>query len=908
MSQQALPHFCGDISEALKQANLLNLLPFLKRTVTAVHLPLPHRHLFFLFLILFSTTAFTAEFNVDTTLDGVDENLSDGICAIKTTKENKCTLRAAVQQSNALVGEDVIRLPAGIYGPRLGSTDENAAAEGDFDILDDLVIVGVGADQTTITGDTHQYRVFEILKRDDDTLPKVVIRDIKLTQGLDNTEGSLIYSAGDLTLDNVTITKGGVGSSAVYNYGTTYSHGNRLTIRNSRVNGNSRGIYSSYGVTLIENTEFTGNGAAVLLDYGRSEIRGSTFNSNDGTLDSNHSYGGAVHLNGGVAYIEDSTFDTNKARYGGALSSYGTLMIRGCEFRNNSAETGGAFYLAGQSYIADTTVNANSSEVHGGGLYLYPAGKTTLHRVIITGNEAGGSGGGIYHNGGGAVHVVDSEISTNTASTLGGGVAAVYGGITISNSLIAGNISNSGGGVYTSGDNNSLQNTTVSGNTARQAGGGLYNVNRYSYSEYKVVLKNVTLADNSAPAGTGGNIANESSIVRLANTIVVNPGSGGDCSGEITTLGHNIDSDNTCGLTLVNDQPGVIVPVLADLADNGGRSHTHALLTGSPAISAIDIGFCPDVDQRHYYRKATGGNCDIGAFESGSVRAQSGQLAFKLAEFFVGEEDTTATIILTRTGGSEGAVSVEYYDVGGGSANSGADYTIIADDELIWPDGDNSDRRFEVTIDNDSSEEGFETINLGLRKAFGGASLGEVNNAVLYIRDDDAQYGSFRFSDSTTRRVRENEGQLTVIVTRSGGSYGHVTVDYATSDGEAMAGRDYTAVSGTLTFPHDETRMSITVPITDDTAQEGDETFTLTLSNPTWGAEIGAPGEVTVTIVGNDNSGPTPEPTSAPDPVSEPTPAPASGGGGGAFDPLNNLLFGALALVLLRNRRRSLLR
>ena len=77
-----------------------------------------------------------------------------------------------------------------------------------------------------------------------------------------------------------------------------------------------------------------------------------------------------------------------------------------------------------------------------------------------------------------------------------------------------------------------------------------------------------------------------------------------------------------------------------------------------------------------------------------------------------------------------------------------------------------------------------------------------------------------------------------------------VTVDYATADGTAVAGADYTATSGTLTFAAGETSKTVNVPILDDSHDEGEETFTLRLSNAA-GARIGD-GEATGTIVNTD--------------------------------------------------------
>src|SRR5262249_29361987 len=92
------------------------------------------------------------------------------------------------------------------------------------------------------------------------------------------------------------------------------------------------------------------------------------------------------------------------------------------------------------------------------------------------------------------------------------------------------------------------------------------------------------------------------------------------------------------------------------------------------------------------------------------------------------------------------------------------------------------------------------------------------------------QPGALQFS-APSYTVNENQGTITVTVTRTGGSAGSVSVNYATSDGTANAGSDYTASAGTLTFADGELTKTFTIPILDDTAVEPDETVNLTLSN-----------------------------------------------------------------------------
>ena len=92
---------------------------------------------------------------------------------------------------------------------------------------------------------------------------------------------------------------------------------------------------------------------------------------------------------------------------------------------------------------------------------------------------------------------------------------------------------------------------------------------------------------------------------------------------------------------------------------------------------------------------------------------------------------------------------------------------------------------------------------------------------------------------------------LAFAVTLSRPPSGTVTVDYATSDGTAAAGSDYTATSGTLAFAVGETAKTVSVPVLDDAHDEGSETLTLTLSNPS-GAYL-ADGTATGTITNTDH-------------------------------------------------------
>ncbi|MEK8018698.1 MAG: SdrD B-like domain-containing protein, partial [Candidatus Parabeggiatoa sp.] len=111
------------------------------------------------------------------------------------------------------------------------------------------------------------------------------------------------------------------------------------------------------------------------------------------------------------------------------------------------------------------------------------------------------------------------------------------------------------------------------------------------------------------------------------------------------------------------------------------------------------------------------------------------------------------------------------------------------------------------------------------------------------------QNGTLQFGVSSYT-VAENGGLVTIEVTRSNGSANAVSINYASSDSTAIAASDYTSTSGTLSWAKGDTAPKhFTVKILDDKLYENDETFTIALSNPTGGANLGTQSSATVTIV-----------------------------------------------------------
>jgi hypothetical protein len=226
--------------------------------------------------------------------------------------------------------------------------------------------------------------------------------------------------------------------------------------------------------------------------------------------------------------------------------------------------------------------------------------------------------------------------------------------------------------------------------------------------------------------------------------------------------------------------------------------------------------------------------------------APAGTVQFSQSSYTVTEGVGTATFGVTRTGGSNGAITAFCSTtVGPGTATAGADYTTVTNQQLDWSNGDTGTKFCQVQILQDATIESSEQFGLQLT----GANLGSPATATVTINDDDG-VGVLQFS-SATYVGTETGGPITITVTRTGSTTGQVTVDFATTaiGSTATAGIDYIATAGTLTWPNgDGTSKSFTVTPIADGVGEGTETVNLVLSNPTGGASLGAQSTAVLNI------------------------------------------------------------
>ncbi len=217
------------------------------------------------------------------------------------------------------------------------------------------------------------------------------------------------------------------------------------------------------------------------------------------------------------------------------------------------------------------------------------------------------------------------------------------------------------------------------------------------------------------------------------------------------------------------------------------------------------------------------------------------QFAFANAPYQIAENGGSAAVTVSRQGGTAGALTV-FYRTTDGTAAAGSDYQAVTGN-VTWADGDGADKTFTVPIVDDAVTEPDETVLLDASTDAGFASSIQ---ATLTITNDDVTTTGFSVASASTT---EADGQVVLTLVRAGDTAGVVTVDYATADGTAVAGQDYVAAAGTVTWADgDGADKTVSVQILPDTNQEQAEDFVVKLSNITGSAQLGSNSSITVTI------------------------------------------------------------
>lgn len=215
---------------------------------------------------------------------------------------------------------------------------------------------------------------------------------------------------------------------------------------------------------------------------------------------------------------------------------------------------------------------------------------------------------------------------------------------------------------------------------------------------------------------------------------------------------------------------------------------------------------------------------------------------------YTAAEDAGAVVVsVVRDGEASSAVTVDYA-TRDGTASAGSDYAPTAGTVAFAPF--ETEKRLLIPLLNDGLVEGTETFEIVLTNTSSPGILIGPNHALLSILDNDQ---GFEFV-AATFATSENESSVRITVRRQDDAVGEASVGYATVNGTAQAGADYTARSGTLWFAAGETNQTFTIPILADGFLEGQETVLLVLSDPSAGTSLGSQRAALLTIDDYDST------------------------------------------------------
>ncbi len=224
--------------------------------------------------------------------------------------------------------------------------------------------------------------------------------------------------------------------------------------------------------------------------------------------------------------------------------------------------------------------------------------------------------------------------------------------------------------------------------------------------------------------------------------------------------------------------------------------------------------------------------------------SDDGTIQFSSATYSVSEDEGPALISVVRTGGTNGTTTVDYRFVGG-SASNGVDY-LGTNGTITFLPGETI-QTISIPLIDDAMVETNETIHLVLTNAAGGVPLGGQKSATVTIVNDDTE---FEFA-SAVFRGNENVLLGEVIISRHGVLTNTDTVTFTTTNGSAGAA-DFIADSFEVEFLPGESNITVTVAILDDELFEGDETISLSLSNPSADTQLGALSAAALLIVDDE--------------------------------------------------------
>jgi len=269
-------------------------------------------------LLLVSMSSSSAVFDVNNFADRIDVNPGDGVCEA-TAALGDCTLRAAINETNALIGNDTINLPEGTFVLSISGIDDSALM-GDLDsTFVDLTISGAGINQTIIDGGGID-RIFHFSQSN------VTLEDLTLQNGGDematNLGGAILYNG---TLSEQLIL-------------------NRVKVDSNRSNAGAGmyivGTFENYAQVSIIDSVFSNNSTTELGATNRlgpaifcisCDLKAKAM-----TISENGIGGKAIRIEKGSLEMINSTISHNQE--GGVRSTNADILIKFSTFFENGAQ------------------------------------------------------------------------------------------------------------------------------------------------------------------------------------------------------------------------------------------------------------------------------------------------------------------------------------------------------------------------------------------------------------------------------------------------------------------------------------------------------------------------------------------------------------------------------------------
>ena len=372
-----------------------------------------------LVMLLFGTApALAVVFTVNDMYDAPDANPGDGVAL---TEDGTTSLRAAIEEANALPGEDTIHFTYPVVEERMGLL----FIDSPITICDDLAI----------SASEYAYVSFRIM-----ATATPLYRAFEISSGT------------SLVMDAIHINDGGPPSGAIFaDLGAAmYVHSgsevrlNGCEIQSGHATVAGGAIYVDHAVLDLAYTQITGtsdgDGGGVYNDHGlvHAQYGGfleGTAEGRGGAIFNDHGY---VVVNQGNEYYQLSG---GAASAGGSVySDGGVLAVNNSPVLQNTAFQGGAFYLSDGARLdmSGCLLIANSATSAGGAVFV-ESGSVQASLCTFGQNTAGGVGGAVCMAGGDAVFL-NCTFKENTAVSLGGGIIVANSGTalcSLGNSIVA---------------------------------------------------------------------------------------------------------------------------------------------------------------------------------------------------------------------------------------------------------------------------------------------------------------------------------------------------------------------------------------------------------------------------------------------------------------------------------------